>query len=101
MPQPVLGGAAIVMFGLIVSAGLELVARSGLTTRNMPIAAISPGLGMGLWQVERLARAAGLGPLPLDVLPSWSVPLFVSGIVAPGVTVAFLNAVLREDEEAA
>ena len=75
MPRPVLGGAAIVMFGLIVSAGLELVARSGLTTRNMPIAAISPGLGMGLWQVERLARAAGFGPLPLDVLPSRSVPL--------------------------
>ena len=100
MPQPVLGGAAIVMFGLIVSAGLKLVARSGLTTRNMLIAAISLGLGMGLWQVEQLARAAGFGPLPLDVLPSWSVPLFVSGIVVSGVTAALLNAVLREDEAA-
>ena len=101
MPQPVLGGAAIVMFGLIVSAGLKLVARSGLTTRNMLIAAISLGLGMGLWQVEQLARAAGFGPLPLDVLPSWSVPLFVSGIVVSGVTAALLNAVLHEDEAAA
>ena len=101
MPQPVLGGAAIVMFGLIVSAGLKLIARSGLTTRNMLIAAISLGLGMGLWQVEQLARAAGFGPLPLDVLPSWSVPLFVSGIVVSGVTAALLNAVLREDEVAA
>ena len=101
MPQPVLGGAAIVMFGLIVSAGLKLVARSGLTTRNMLIAAISLGLGLGLWQVEQLARAAGFGPLPLDVLPSWSVPLFVSGIVVSGVTAALLNAVLREDEAAA
>ena len=101
MPQPVLGGAAIVMFGLIVSAGLKLVARSGLTTRNMLIAAISLGLGMGLWQVEQLARAAGFGPLPLEVLPSWSVPLFVSGIVVSGVTAALLNAVLREDEAAA
>ena len=101
MPQPVLGGAAIVMFGLIVSAGLKLVARSGLTTRNMLIAAISLGLGLGLWQVEQLARAAGFGPLPLDVLPSWSVPLFVSGIVVSGVTAALLNAVLREDETAA
>ena len=101
MPQPVLGGAAIVMFGLIVSAGLKLIARSGLTTRNMLIAAISLGLGMGLWQVEQLARAAGFGPLPLEVLPSWSVPLFVSGIVVSGVTAALLNAVLREDEAAA
>ena len=64
MPQPVLGGAAIVMFGLIVSAGLKLVARSGLTTRNMLIAAISLGLGMGLWQVEQLARAAGVRSAP-------------------------------------
>ena len=101
MPQPVLGGAAIVMFGLIVSAGLKLITRSGLTTRNMLIAAISLGLGMGLWQVEQLARAAGFGPLPLEVLPSWSVPLFVSGIVVSGVTAALLNAVLHEDEAAA
>ena len=100
MPQPVLGGAAIVMFGLIVSAGLRLVARSGLTARNMLIAAISLGLGMGLWQVEQLARAAGFGPLP-DELPSWSVPLFVSGIVVSGIAAAVLNAVLREDKEAA
>ena len=57
MPEPVLGGAAVIMFGLIVSAGLKLVARSGLSTRNMLIAAISLGLGMGLWQVQQLAGA--------------------------------------------
>ena len=98
MPQPVLGGAAVVMFGLIVSAGLKLVAQAGLTTRNMLIAAVSLGLGMGLWQVEQIARAAGFGPLPVDVLPSWSVPLFVSGIVVAGVAAAILNAVIREEE---
>ena len=98
MPQPVLGGAAVVMFGLIVSAGLKLVAQAGLTTRNMLIAAVSLGLGMGLWQVEQIARAAGFGPLPVDVLPSWSVPLFVSGIVVAGVVAAILNAVIREEE---
>ena len=97
MPQPVLGGAAVVMFGLIVSAGLKLVAQSGLSTRNMLIAAISLGLGIGLWQVDQLARAAGFGPLPADVLPMWSMPLFVSGIVVAGVAAAILNAVLPED----
>ena len=81
MPQPVLGGAAIVMFGLIVSAGLRLVARSGLTARNMLIAAISLGLGMGLWQVEQLARArrdsdrcptsCRRGPCPCSCPGSW------------------------------
>ncbi len=101
MPEPVLGGAAVVMFGLIVAAGLKLVARSGLSTRNMLIAAISLGLGMGLWQVEQLAGAAGFGPLPSDVLPAWSLPLFVSGIVVAGVAAAILNVVLPEDIEAA
>ena len=98
MPEPVLGGAAVIMFGLIVSAGLKLVARSGLSTRNMLIAAISLGLGMGLWQVQQLAGAAGFGPLPADVLPQWSLPLFVSGIVVAGVVAAVLNAVLPEEE---
>ncbi|MCY3828266.1 MAG: nucleobase:cation symporter-2 family protein [Rhodospirillaceae bacterium] len=101
MPEPVLGGAAVIMFGLIVSAGLKLVARSGLSTRNMLIAAISLGLGMGLWQVQQLAGAAGFGPLPADVLPAWSLPLFVSGIVVSGVAAAVLNAVLPEELEGA
>ena len=100
MPQPVLGGAAVVMFGLIVSAGLKLVAQSGLSTRNMLIAAISLGLGIGLWQVDQLARAAGFGPLPADVLPLWSMPLFVSGIVVAGVAAAILNALMPEDAAA-
>ena len=97
LPQPVLGGAAVVMFGLIVAAGLKLVAQSGLNTRNMLIAAISLGLGMGLWQVDQLARAAGFGPLPVDLLPAWSVPLFLSGIVVSGVSAAILNALMPEE----
>ena len=97
LPQPVLGGAAVVMFGLIVAAGLKLVAQSGLNTRNMLIAAISLGLGMGLWQVDQLARAAGFGPLPVDILPAWSVPLFLSGIVVSGVTAAVLNALMPDE----
>ena len=97
LPEPVLGGAVVVMFGLIVAAGLKLVAQSGLNTRNMLIAAISLGLGMGLWQVDQLARAAGFGPLPVDVLPAWSVPLFLSGIVVSGVTAAVLNALMPDE----
>ena len=97
LPQPVLGGAAVVMFGLIVAAGLKLVAQSGLNTRNMLIAAISLGLGMGLWQVDQLAGAAGFGPLPVDLLPAWSIPLFLSGIVVSGVTAAILNALMPDE----
>ena len=87
----------MVMFGLIVAAGLKLVAQSGLNTRNMLIAAISLGLGMGLWQVNQLAGAAGFGPLPVDLLPAWSIPLFLSGIVVSGVTAAILNALMPDE----
>ncbi len=98
MPQPVLGGAAIVMFGMIVAAGMKLVGQSGFTTRNMMIVAISLGLGIGLWQVNQLAGLAKFGPLPTEALPSWSLPLFVSGIVVSGIAAAILNAVIPQEE---
>jgi len=97
MPQAVLGGAAIVMFGMIVAAGMKLVGQSGYTTRNMLIVAISLGLGLGLWQVNQLASLAKFGPLPVGVLPEWSVPLFVSGIVVSGLCAAIMNALMPEE----
>jgi NCS2 family nucleobase:cation symporter-2 len=101
MPEPVLGGAAIVMFGMIVAAGMKLVGQSGYTTRNMLIVAISLGLGLGLWQVNQLATMAKFGPLPVEFLPAWSVPLFVSGIVVSGLCAAIMNAVMPHEEDAA
>ncbi len=101
LPQPVLGGASVVMFGMIVSAGMKLVGHAGYTTRNMLIVAVSLGLGLGLWQVNQLARAAGFGPIPPESFVSWSVPLFVSGIVVSGLVAAIMNAFMPEDEEQA
>lgn len=98
MPEPVLGGAAVVMFGMIVAAGLKLVAQSGLNTRNMLIVAISLGLGMGLWQVDQLSRLAKFGPLPMDSLPDWTAPLLVSGIVVSGLAAAVMNALMPHEE---
>ncbi len=98
MPSAVLGGAAVVMFGMIVAAGMKLIAQSGFNTRNMLIVAISMGLGLGLWQVDQLAKLAKFGPLPIDTLPSWSIPLFVSGIVVSGLVAALLNAIMPEEE---
>ncbi len=98
MPSAVLGGAAIVMFGMIVSAGMKLVGQSGYNTRNMLIVAISLGLGLGLWQVDQLAKLAKFGPLPADFLPAWSIPLFVSGIVVSGLCAALMNALMPQEE---
>jgi xanthine/uracil permease len=63
----------------------------------MLIVAISLGLGLGLWQVNQLASLAKFGPLPVGVLPEWSVPLFVSGIVVSGLCAAIMNALMPEE----
>ena len=59
--------------------------------------ALVTGSGMGLWQVDQLAAAAGFGPLPVDLLPAWSIPLFLSGIVVSGVTAGILNALMPDE----
>ncbi len=100
LPQPVLGGATVVMFGMIASAGMKLVAQAGFNSRNMLIVAVSLGLGLGLWQVDQFARVAGFGPIPADQFASWSVPLFVSGIVVSGIIAAILNAFMPEESDA-
>jgi xanthine permease XanP len=48
IPQPVLGGATLVMFGSIAVAGLNIVASAGLDRRSMIIVAVSLGLGLGV-----------------------------------------------------
>jgi xanthine permease len=88
MPNAVLGGAAVVMFGMIFSIGLRIVSRGAeLSRRNLTIIAASVVLGVG---VE--VQSDALGNLPSDVRI-----LATSGIIVGGVTALVLNAVLPED----
>ena len=48
LPQSVLGGATLVMFGSIAVAGLNIVVSAGLDRRSMIIVAVSLGLGLGV-----------------------------------------------------
>jgi uracil-xanthine permease len=88
MPNPVLGGAAIVLFGMIFSIGLRIVHRGAeLTRRNLTIIATSIVLGVGVeWRADALAEL----PEDLQVLAT-------SGLIVGGVTALVLNAVLPED----
>ena len=88
MPNPVLGGAAIVMFGMIFSVGVRIVARRvALTQRNLTIIATAIVLGLG---VE--VRPEILGQVPEDLRL-----LVGSGLITGGVTALVLNAVLPGD----
>jgi len=88
MPEPVLGGAAIVLFGMIFSIGLRLVAQNvELTQRNLTISASSIVLGLG---VEVQSDALAQFPDDLQVLLG-------SGLLVGGVTALVLNAIIPGD----
>ncbi len=52
LPDCVLGGCTVIMFGSIVVAGLEMIAKAGFSHRNMIIVATSLCVGVGVTQVD-------------------------------------------------
>jgi len=48
IPSPVLGGAMVLMFGLIAIAGVRILVSHGIRRREAVIAATSVGLGLGV-----------------------------------------------------
>lgn len=84
MPQPVIGGATLLMFGTVAAAGVRILASQTLDRRSMLIIAAAFGLGLG---VE-------LMPDILKVLPDAVRIIFRSGITTGGLTALLLQAVL-------
>ncbi len=54
LPDAVLGGCTIMMFGTIVTSGLRMIAECGYSQRNITIAALSLSTGIGFTQVPEL-----------------------------------------------
>ena len=52
LPEAVLGGCTIMMFGNIIVSGFQMVARAGFSQRNILIAALSLSIGIGFTQVS-------------------------------------------------
>ena len=52
IPQAVLGGCTIMMFGSIMFAGFGMLARSGFSDRNMVIVSLSLSIGLGFTQAS-------------------------------------------------
>ena len=47
LPQSVLGGCTIMMFGSILTSGVQMLAKAGFTQRNITIATLSLSVGIG------------------------------------------------------
>ena len=54
IPQAVLGGCTIMMFGSILFAGFGMMARAGFSQRNMVIVSLSLSIGLGFTQATEM-----------------------------------------------
>lgn len=89
MPNAVLGGAAIVMFGMIAGAGLKLLGDVKMNRRNMVIIALSLGVGLGLKSV----------PDAVQHLPGSIKVLVTTGLLPAAFIAILMNMVLPKEDE--
>ncbi|WP_061321401.1 nucleobase:cation symporter-2 family protein [Clostridium botulinum] len=88
MPQPVLGGVGIVMFGTVAAAGIQTLSSVKLNNKNMLIIATAIGLGLGVtFRPEFIAQ-----------LPESLKMIFSSGISTGTIVALLLNVILKEKE---
>ena len=90
LPDAVLGGCTIMMFGTIVISGIQMMGRCGYSQRNVTIAALSLSIGIGFTQVPEL----------FALFPSIIQNVFAQNCVAVVFVVAIiLNLILPKNME--
>ncbi|MGB0572821.1 MAG: uracil-xanthine permease family protein [Alphaproteobacteria bacterium] len=87
IPIEVLGGGVIVMFGMVASAGLSMLAEVTWNRRNMIIFAVSMAFGLGLY----------LEPGALQHVPDSIRVLLASGLLPAAFIAIILNLILPEE----
>ncbi len=87
IPIEVLGGGVIVMFGMVVAAGMSMLSDVDWNRRNMVIFAISISIGLGL-QLE---------PAAVQHLPETLKILMTSGLLPAALIAIVLNLLLPEE----
>lgn len=87
VPIEVLGGGVIVMFGMVVAAGISMLSDVNWNRRNMVIFAIALSVGLGLQ----------LDPMAVQYLPDTLRILMTSGLLPAAVIAIVLNLVLPEE----
>ena len=92
LPESVLGGCTIMMFGMILISGVEMLAKAGFTQRNVTIAALSLSIGIGFTAASEI----GLWHIFPEVIQS----VFSANVVAVVFVVSIvLNLILPQDME--
>ncbi|RNF32205.1 xanthine permease XanP [Massilia aurea] len=86
VPEPVLGGAAMVMFGAVAAAGINILASVTLDRRALLVIAVSLALGLGVSQVPEF----------LAHMPAAVRNVLESGVATGGLCALLLNWFLPE-----
>ncbi|MCY6960712.1 uracil-xanthine permease family protein [Clostridium brassicae] len=87
MPNPVLGGAGIIMFGMIAGAGIKMLGEVKFDRRNMLVVSVSLTLGLGVI----------FKPDILSKFPTAIQTIFGSGVTTGTISAILLNIVLPKN----
>ena len=91
LPEAVLGGCTIMMFGNIVISGLHMIGSCGFTQRNITIAALSLSVGLGFTQVPEM----------FAIFPDMVRTIFAENCVAVVfLTAIIMNLIMPKDSDA-
>ncbi len=90
LPDCVLGGCTVIMFGSIMMAGIKMMIDAGLDNRNTLIAATSICLGVGVTQVDGF----------FDYMPSIIGEIFAGNMVAGVFVVGLIMEILLPKDPA-
>ena len=90
LPESVLGGCTLMMFGSIVVSGVQMIAGCGYSTRKVTIASLALSIGIGFTQ----------NPAIFKIFPNLIKNVFAENCVAVVFIVAIvLNLILPEDKD--
>ncbi|MBR4373955.1 MAG: purine permease [Treponema sp.] len=90
VPQAVLGGCTIMMFGTIVISGIKMLSKCGFSERNITISALSLSIGLGFTQVPKI----------FELFPKLLQSVFAENCVATVFLLAIvLNLILPKDKK--
>ena len=91
LPEAVLGGCTIMMFGNIVISGLQMIGSCGFSQRNITIAALSLSIGLGFTQVPEM----------FNIFPDIIRTIFAENCVAVVFLAAIvMNLIMPKDRDA-
>ena len=88
IPDAVLGGATLLMFGTVAAAGIRIISATEITRKAVLVMAISFAMGLSVELVPGI----------LDKMPDIIKNIFSSGITTGGLTAILANAFIRIKE---